>query len=61
MSCESSVAYNIMIIKLSEYSIRDSTHKIPVDCCKFHIKHDVMILSCTGAEVNVGNKIIACS
>ena len=30
------------------YSIQDSTHKIPMDCGKFQVTHDVMLLLSTG-------------
>ena len=32
------------IIKLSAYSIRDDNRKIPIDCGKCHVKHDVIFL-----------------
>ena len=33
-----------IINKLSAYSIRDDNQKIPIDCGKCHVKHDVKIL-----------------
>ena len=33
-----------IIIKLSAYSIRDDNRKIPIDCGKCHVKHDVTFL-----------------
>ena len=33
-----------IIDKLSAYSIRDDNRKIPIDCGKCHVKHDVTIL-----------------
>ena len=33
-----------IIDKLSAYSIRDDNRKIPIDCGKCHMKHDVTIL-----------------
>ena len=32
-----------IIAKLSAYSIRDDNWKIPIDCGKCHVKHDVPI------------------
>ena len=32
------------IVKLSAYSIRDDNRKIPIDCGKCHVKHDVTVL-----------------
>ena len=33
-----------IIVKLSAYSIQDDNRKIPIDCGKCHVKHDVTIL-----------------
>ena len=33
-----------IIVKLSAYSIRDDNRKIPIDCGKCHVKHDVSVL-----------------
>ena len=33
-----------IIVKLSAYSIRDDNRKIPIDCGKCHVKHDVTVL-----------------
>ena len=33
-----------IIAKLLAYSIRDDNWKIPIDCGKCHVKHDVTIL-----------------
>ena len=33
-----------IIIKLSAYSIRDYNRKIPIDCGKCHVEHDVTVL-----------------
>ena len=33
-----------IIDKLSAYSIQDDNRKIPIDCGKCHMKHDVTIL-----------------
>ena len=43
---ELSVAYTI--IKLSAYSIRDSTYKSSMDCGKFHMMRYMMLLLSTG-------------
>ena len=32
-----------IIVKLSAYSIRDDNRKIPIDCGKCHVKHDVTV------------------
>ena len=46
--CGSIVPYELsaeyIIDKLSAYSIRDDNRKIPIDCGKCHVKHDVTIL-----------------
>ena len=43
-----SISYELtmeyIIAKFSAYSIRDDNWKIPIDCDKFHMKHDVTIL-----------------
>ena len=43
-----SVSYELtaefIIAILSAYSIRDKNWKIPIDCGKCHVKHDVTIL-----------------
>ena len=33
-----------IIVKLSAYSIRDDNRKIPIDCGKCHVKHDITVL-----------------
>ena len=33
-----------IIVKLSAYSIRDDNRKIPIDCGKYHVKHDITVL-----------------
>ena len=33
-----------IIVKLSAYSILDDNWKIPIDCGKCHVKHDVTVL-----------------
>ena len=33
-----------IIAKLLAYSIRDDNRKIPIDCGKCHVKHDVTVL-----------------
>ena len=33
-----------IIVKLSAYSILDDNRKIPIDCGKCHVKHDVTVL-----------------
>ena len=33
-----------IIVKLLAYSIRDDNRKIPIDCGKCHVKHDVTVL-----------------
>ena len=33
-----------IIDKLSTYGIQDDNRKIPIDCGKCHVKHDVTIL-----------------
>ena len=42
------VSYELLaeyiIVKLSAYSIRDDNRKIPIDCGKCHVKHDVTVL-----------------
>ena len=44
----SSVPYKLLaeyiIAKSSAYSIRDDNQKIPIDCGKYHVKHDITIL-----------------
>ena len=43
-----SVSYELtaeyIIAKSSAYSIQDDNRKIPIDCGKCHMKHDVTIL-----------------
>ena len=47
--------HSYIIIKLLTYaSIPDSTHKILMDCGKFHVMHDVMLL-CLQEEVNASD------
>ena len=46
ISCESSVVY--VIIKLLVYSIQKSTHYILMDCGKFYVTRDIMLLLSTG-------------
>ena len=36
--------YGYIIAKLSVYSIQDINRKIPIDCGKCHVKHDMTIL-----------------
>ena len=45
-SCEKLATY--IIIKLSAHSIQDSTHKILMDCGKFHMTCDVILSLSTG-------------
>ena len=33
-----------IIAKSLAYSIQDDNRKIPIDCSKYHVKHDVTIL-----------------
>ena len=33
-----------IIVKLSAYSILDDNRKIPIDCGKCHVKHDITVL-----------------
>ena len=46
--CVTIVLYELsaeyIIVKLSTYSIRDDNRKIPTDCGKCHVKHDVTVL-----------------
>ena len=48
IACQYIVPYELsaeyIINKLSAYSIRDDNRKIPIDCGKCHVKHDVTIL-----------------
>ena len=37
-----------IITKLSVYSIQDNTHKIPMDCSKLYVMHDILLSLSTG-------------
>ena len=41
----------IIMVKLSLYSMQGSTHKIPMNCDKFHVMYDDVML-CLQTEVN---------
>ena len=51
------------IIKLSAYGIQDSTCKIPMDCNKFHVICDMMLLLFTDRSIcqQYSHKLSHCS
>ena len=57
LSYESSAAYRYSH-KLMVHSIWESNCKIPMDCSKFHVTHDIALLLCTGRKWMPVNRYI---
>ena len=57
ISYVTSVSYELMaehiITKLLLYSIRDDNRKIPIDCSKCHVKHDMKILNMNSNDIDI--------